>query len=71
MPQPQTPCRITGTCGLDGGIKRQKVGLPGDIADQANDLPDLERGIIQPLNVSLVWRARSVADCAMFDVSLT
>ena len=31
---------IPGTGGLDGGVERQQVGLPGDIGDQFNDIAD-------------------------------
>ena len=38
---------VAGARGLDRGIERQKVGLPGDGLDQANDLTDTGRGIAE------------------------
>jgi hypothetical protein len=39
-----------GARGLDGGIERQKISLPGDIADQFDDIADLLRARRKPGN---------------------
>ena len=42
--------RLTGRCGLDGGIQRQHVGLLGDVGNQLGDLADLLRRLAQALD---------------------
>lgn len=33
--------RLPSACGLDGGVQRQKIGLPGDVLNQLDDGADL------------------------------
>ncbi|MNY16161.1 hypothetical protein D3C86_1494110 [compost metagenome] len=42
----ETASRFTGTCRLDGGIEREKIGLVGDAGDDRHDRFDAltERG---------------------------
>ena len=40
----ETPSRVACAGSLDGGVERQQIGLPGDVANKLHDRADLSRG---------------------------